>query len=88
MIKQHILFLESSIKRIAYRSIVGSKEDLKAINSQKNRLSETGIRFYSHLVTTEQDTITSLRSKDSYFEKVKYYDDFEKFFKTEVLKTN
>ncbi|RIM90970.1 hypothetical protein BU104_12620 [Staphylococcus xylosus] len=79
MFKQHILFLESDKERIAYRSVVASENDLKIINSQKKILSEKGVRFYSHLVTTDQATLSSLKRKDSYFEKVIYYDDFTKF---------
>lgn len=85
MVKQYILFLESSEKedelqeRIAYYKVVNSIEDMEVINSYKKQLKDYEIKFYSHLVTTTEATLSSLKEKDDFFENVEYYSDFNEF---------
>lgn len=85
MVKQYILFLESSEKedevqeRIAYYKVINSIEDMEVINSYKKQLKAYDVKFYSHLVTTTEATLSSLKEKDDFFENVRYYSDFNEF---------
>ncbi|MEN3088758.1 MAG: type II toxin-antitoxin system antitoxin SocA domain-containing protein [Staphylococcus pseudoxylosus] len=85
MVKQYILFLESSSEedkfkeRIAFYKVVESFEDLEKLDLYKNKLQKYGIKFYSHLVTTSEPTLPSLKEKGYFFENVRYYSDFQEF---------
>lgn len=73
-IKHYIIFLEDMYDPypFAYHKILTDKQDFIEINKFEKILKSKKIDFYTHLVTTQDASIESLKQKDYFFKNVQY----------------
>lgn len=81
MFKHYLIFLEEAKwnQRLAYHKVMYNKEDFEEVAQYKRELKDLGIEFYTHLITTEEKRIESIEQKDSFFKKVSYFEDYDRF---------
>lgn len=81
MFKHYVIFLEDieSKQKIAFHKIIKTQKDFKIIKDYEEKLKQSDINVYTHLVTTKSEQTESLAEKDHFFEDTTYVEDFDTF---------
>ena len=75
---------KSNARRIAYHLITRESSDYSYLLERHKILKKKFpkvLSFSIHFIETDSDSLESIAEQDSFFEKVKYIDKFEKFIK-------
>ncbi|WP_150887916.1 Panacea domain-containing protein [Staphylococcus auricularis] len=85
--KHYLIFLENEKvgRRQAFHKLIQQESDFDNINSYGSQLDHLGLEYYTHIISTSYQSISSIEDKDSFFRDIDYYEDFEEFL--EVAKT-
>lgn len=81
MFKHYLIFLEKDElkEKIAFHKIIKTQKDFEIIKDYEEKLKQSDIDVYTHLVTTKCEQTESLAEKDHFFEDTIYFEDFDTF---------
>ncbi|MCI2948093.1 integrase/recombinase [Staphylococcus caledonicus] len=79
MYKHFLLILEDYDKgqRIAFHKILCDQKDFETIKNYQKELEDLEIKFYTHLISTMDDSIKSVKQKDAFFKDFTFLNIFQ-----------